>query len=146
MKIYTTLLLLTFVTSANASIYKWTDSEGNVHFGDRPADGSASTEVKIYDNKNTGVTTSSGNTKEREYLLKKIDKDKKEEAKKRKEQLADNQKRMKLCDNYRRKYQVHIQSTHSYKMSPDGERTYLSEEQRDARKKQLESEIRKYCR
>lgn len=140
------IILLMFISSpVSAGIYTWTDSNGNVHFGDKPADDSA-TEVKISINKNTGVTNSSGNKADREYLLKKIDEEKQADAEKRKERIALNKKNKKLCDNYKRRYQNLIQSNKSYTMTPDGERTYQSDEQRTIRKKQLSKSISKYCR
>jgi len=139
------MLLLIVIAPVNAAIYTWTDSKGNVHFGDKPVDNESATEVKISINKNTGVTNSSGNKSEREYLLKKIDEEKQEDAEKRKKQLALNKKNKKLCDNYKRRYQNLIQSNKSYTMTPDGERTYQSDEQRATRKKQLSKSVAKYC-
>lgn len=145
MKILIVLLFL-FIPPVHAGIYKWTDSDGNVHFGDRPANPSTATEIDIRDDRNTGVTTSSGNNKERRYLLEQIEEDKQAEAEKKKKRLAENKKRRKLCDNYRRRYQSLIQSSRSYRMSPDGVRTYLSEDERVAQRKKLKRKIKEYCR
>ena len=139
------VLMLIVIPGANAGIYKWTDSDGNIHFGDRPSESSEATEVKITINKNTGITNSSGNKKEREYLLKKIGEEKQADAKTRKKRIALNKKHQRLCDRYRRNYQSLIQSNRSYTMSPDGVRTYQSDDQRTARKKKLSKGIKKYC-
>ncbi len=140
------VLMLLVVSPVSAGIYTWTDSNGNVHFGDKPVDQNTAVEIKIKTNNNTGVTNSSGNKKEREYLLKKIDENKQADAEKRKKQLALNKKNKKLCDNFKRRYQGHIQSNRSYTMSPDGERTYQSDEQRAQRRKDLSKGVSKYCR
>jgi len=140
------LLLLVFVFPVSAEIYKWTDSDGNVHFGDRPSDIESATELDIKVNKNSGITNSSGNKKEREYMLKKIEEEKLEDAEKKKKRIAENKKRKKRCNSYKRSYQVHIQSNRTYRMSPDGERTYLTEEQRENKKKKLIRGIEKYCK
>ena len=140
------LITLMFISPVNAGIYKWTDSNGNVHFGDRPVDNKSATELNIKTNNKTGVTNSSGNKKEREYLLKKIEKDKKESAKKRKEKIKSDKKRRRLCSSYKSRYQSLLQSNRSYTMSPDGERTYQSEAERTARKKNLKKNISKNCR
>jgi len=140
------ILILVFVSPVSAGIYKWTDSDGNVHFGDRPADNASATELTIKSNNNTGITNSSGNKKEREYLLKQIEKNKQEEAKKTKKRTASDKKRKKRCDYYKRRYQSHIQSNRSYRMSPGGERTYLSAEQREAKKRKISNGVSKYCR
>lgn len=141
------LMLIVFVISpVNAGIYKWTDSDGNVHFGDQPVNTETATELKIQINNNTGVTNSSGNTKEREYLLKKISEDKEIDAEEKKKKLAKDKERRKLCDRYRSRLQVQNQSNRTFKMSPDGERTYLTDEQRDAQQKKLSKGVAQYCR
>ena len=138
--------MLFFATPVSAGIYKWTDSDGNIHFGDRPADLESATELKIKTNNRTGVTNSSSHKADREYLLKKIEEDKVTAAEKNKERIASNKKRRELCDEYKRTYQNQIQSGRLYNMSPDGERTYLSDKDRAARKKKLGRGISKYCR
>jgi catalase len=141
------ILLFAFViTPVDAGIYKWTDSDGNVHFGDQPVNTDAATELHMQTNNKTGVTNSSGNTKEREYLLKKISEDKETDAEERKKKLAKDKERRKLCDRYRSQLQVHNQSNSIFKMSPDGERTYLTDKQRDDQQKRLSKGVAKYCR
>lgn len=141
------ILLFAFViTPLNAGIYKWTDSDGNVHFGDQPVNTDEATELHIQTNSKTGFTNSSGNSKEREYLLKKISEEKEADAEQRKKNIAKDKERRKLCDRYRSRLQSHNQSNRTFTMSPEGERTYLSDEQRDDRKKQLSKGVAKYCR
>ncbi len=140
------ILMLGVISPVSAGIYKWTDSEGHVHFGDKPVNSEAATELNITINNNAGVTNSSGHKKDREYLLKQIEKDKEEKAEKRSKRLAEANKRKRKCDSYRASYQSHIQSNRSYFMSPGGERTYLSDKERLARKKKLSKGVSKYCR
>lgn len=137
--------MLIVVSPVSAGIYKWTDSSGRVHFGDRPDDVDSAAEVNIRSNNHTGVTNSSGNKDEREYLLKKIDEKKEANAEKRKERLALNKKYRKLCDDYKRAYQSQIQANQMYTMSPDGERTYLSDKGRAVRLKKIKKGVSKYC-
>jgi len=140
------ILLLLVTSSVSAAIYKWTDSDGKVHFGDKPVDQSSATELNIKINNHTGVSHSSGRNKDREYLLKKIDERKQEDAEKSKEQRELNKKNKQRCLNAKSKLQLQIQANSMYKMGPDGERTYLSDKQRAKRKKQIQKAIAKYCR
>jgi hypothetical protein len=140
------LLLSLVITPVNAGVYKWTDDDGNVHFGDRPANPDSATEIIIHSDNNTGVTNSSGNNKEREYLLRKIDEEKLADAVKRKKRSAEERKRKKRCDYFKSRYQSHIQSNRTYRTSPQGERYYLTDEERAARKKKLSKNVAKYCR
>jgi hypothetical protein len=141
------LVLFVFVLSpVNAGIYKWTDSDGNVQFGDQPVNTETATELKIQTNNKTGVTNASGNTREREYLLKKISEEKEADAEERKKNASKEKERRQLCDRYRSRLQVHNQSNRTFTMSPDGERTYLTDKQRDDQQKQLSKGVAKYCR
>ena len=140
------VLFLLISSPATAGIYKWVDSDGNIHFGDRPADQDAATELTIKSNNHTGITNSSGHDDDREYLLKKIEEDKHEKSEKNKERLAENKKRLKRCENYKRKYQRHIRSNSLYTVDAEGERSYLSDKERETRKKKLEKSISKHCR
>lgn len=45
------LLLAATSLAAHAEIYKWTDAEGRVHFGDRPVDKKQGTAVEVRDYK-----------------------------------------------------------------------------------------------
>lgn len=146
------LLMMSVITvpvavgQANAGIYKWTDKDGNVHFGDRPADIDTATELHIKTNNSTGIKNSSGNKKEREYLLKKIEEDDKADAEKRKEKAANDKKRRSLCNSYRSELQAYSQFGRVFTVAPDGERTYLTDQQRAAKKNKLKKGVAKYCR
>lgn len=144
--VVTLLLSLSFAGQVAAGIYRWTDEHGNVHFGDKPKDSSSAIELKIDTSKKTGVTNSSGNKSEREYLLKKIEEEEQEKAEARSKYLAKKKERRAKCNALKSEYQTHIQSNRSYRMSPDGERTYLSDAERTSRNKQLKKTISKYCR
>ena len=69
------ILLLFIVLPVNAGVYKWTDEQGNVHYGDKPIDQDDSTELKINTNTDTGITNSSGNNKERDRMLQELQED-----------------------------------------------------------------------
>lgn len=132
-------------THASTTIYKWTDRDGNVHFGDRPDNIENATELKIKISNSTGVKNSSGNNKEREYLLKKIAEDEKADAEKRIKKVANDKKRRMLCNNYRSELQAYTQSNRVYKVAPDGERTYLTEQQRAVNTNKFKKAVAKYC-
>ena len=142
----TLLISISFVVDAAAGIYRWTDENGNVHFGDKPVDAGSATELKIDASRKSGITNSSGNKAEREYLLKKIEEEKQEQAEARSKRLAEKKQRRVKCNALKSDYQAHIQSNRSYRMSPDGERIYLSDAERTARKNKLKNSMTRYCR
>ena len=140
------LVSLSFVTDLTAGIYRWTDENGNVHFGDKPVDATSATELKIDTSKKSGITNSSGNQSERDYLLKKIEEEKQAEAEARSKHLSEKKERRARCNALKSEYQGHIQSNRSYRMRPDGERIYLSDAERTARNNNLKKSISRYCR
>lgn len=139
------LLIALYVFPVNAGVYKWTDKDGNVHFGDRPVNKETATELTIETNNAAGITNSSGNKEERDYLLKKIAEEKQARIEKRKKKNAENKKRLKYCNDYRHRLQNHIRSNSSFTTAANGERNYLSEGQRAERKKMLSKGVAKYC-
>ena len=138
-------LLCIASTQSMAEIYKWTDSEGNVHFGDRPENTSEATQLE-YDTSKAGITNSSGNTEARELLLKTIEADRKDANERRRELAQQNAERQRLCARYKEKYDLHLRSTHTYKMRPDGEYDFYSEEQHDALREKLKAGVDRHCR
>ena len=138
-------LMLFAIASSHAGIYKWTDSEGNVHFGDRPVDESSATELNINTDK-AGITHSSGNTEARELMLKTIEEDRNIEAKRNQELARMQAKRQQKCQHYQDKYQRHQRSTHTYRKAPDGEYQFYSNDEHDALRSRLKANVAKYCR
>lgn len=140
------IFLTLFCAQLHAGIYKWTDENGNVHFGDRPASTDNATELDVQTDNSAGITNSSGNTKEREYLLKSIEKEKAADAKKQKKQAEKNKKYKKLCRRYQSRLQIHLQTNKTYTMSPDGERAYYTQQQREEKLRRIQKGVKKYCR
>ena len=104
----TLLISISFVVDAAAGIYRWTDENGNVHFGDKPVDAGSATELKIDASRKSGITNSSVNKFEREYLLKKIEEEKQEQAEARSKRLAERKQRRVKCNALKSDYQAHI--------------------------------------
>lgn len=132
--------------SANAGIYKWTDEEGNVHFGDRPVNQSKATEL-IYDTESkAGITNSSGHTKERDRMAKELENDRKERQSNREERRIAQKKRHKRCARARDQLLQYQQSRRLYRLRDNGERVYLDDKQRQSTMKKLNRAIAKNCR
>ena len=50
-----------------------------------------------------------------------------------------------LCNNFRVKYQNQIRANSLFTIDANGERTYLSDKERAARKRNIQKGIKKYC-
>jgi glutaredoxin len=51
------VLIILMMSTAEAGIYKWTDEQGNVHFGDRPPAAQVSQPIEVKINSYESVTT-----------------------------------------------------------------------------------------
>jgi hypothetical protein len=139
---------LFFLLSAPAfsEIYKWTDAEGNVHFGDNPNNKEQATELKINTDARSGVTHSSGRNKYRDLLLKQSAEARAEKAEKKKEYQAKRKKMKRRCSLARDHLKRHMRASGIYKINPKGERQYYSNKERAKSEKRLRRSIKKYCR
>ena len=147
-KLMKTLLitsLLFFSAVANADIYKWTDKNGNVHYGDKPT--TSSEQLNISEEKSTSSTSSDETREERRQRITdamtddRMERDKKKaEAKKKK---ADKNR---LCVQSKDRLKNYKKASRLYNLDKEGNRNTLSDESRKKATSDLEKEIRKNCR
>jgi glutaredoxin len=64
-------LLLLLVTTAGGQVYKWTDENGKIHFGDRPPVEAATEQVEIKENTVAGPATAEQSNSEKKSETKK---------------------------------------------------------------------------
>ena len=125
-----------------SDIYKYTDENGNIHYGDRPSGVQNETRVAIlsrrtdnaavqqayqarYNNDDTGAQT--GNTEVEAQEEKKLT---------RAERIAQAEERQATCDRYRARLETLVTARRLYRHDDDGERVYLDDaEIQDAREK-----------
>ncbi len=138
-------LLFLCSTSTFAEIYKWTDENGNVHFGDNPNNKEKATKLKIDTESRTGVTHSSGRDKDRDRLLKNRAEERAEKAEKKEKYKAKKKKMRRKCLLAKDRLDQHLRASAIYKVDSKGERKYYSANQRDKSLKRLRKSISKYC-
>lgn len=140
------LLLMFVVLPVNAGVYKWTDEQGNVHYGDKPVNQGKATELQINSDVNTGVTHSAGDNKERDRVLQELqdDRDAREEIKA--EQRIERKKRQKACVQLKRHLLQHQRASSVYKKNAKGERVYYTPKERDEKVKNINKGIARNCR
>jgi hypothetical protein len=127
------LLLLALGQSAAADVYRWVDEHGRVHFGDRPP-ASEAVETTTVETQ-TGpppdaASSSSDRGVARQRLLDQYQKerDAKQEAAQRKRE--EEQRREQLCVQARTDLENYRTHPMLYEMASNGERRYLSDEER----------------
>ena len=128
-------------------IYKWTDEDGNVHYGDRPSD-TQNEELMAMSYRRTDPSVvqqeiqkqADSITARQEARTAAAEEAKKAEAKAA--EAAENQKK---CESYRARLQTFIQSRRLYRQDENGERVYLDEQQTQDARRRVEELIAENC-
>ena len=142
------IITLTLCGGAGANeIYKWTDEEGNVHYRDRPM--GAPSEVRMgisYSRPDKDVVQQQQEKHVATQTARQERRDAADEADRvaaaEAAAAADQQKQ---CDSYRASLERYAQSRRLYREGPDGERTYLDDDEMTQASKRLEDHIAKNC-
>ena len=132
-----------------AEIYKWTDAEGNVHYGDRPT---ASDQVNLQtvamasrrtdpDEVQAGIEA----RQERDAVRADARDAKAKEKEEAEKALADAEERMRKCEHYRARLEQFITSRRLYRMDENGERNYLDDAQVQEARSKAQQQVQEYC-
>ncbi|HEX2138653.1 MAG TPA: DUF4124 domain-containing protein [Woeseiaceae bacterium] len=137
-------LALTVPAAALASdIYKWTDEDGVVHFGDRPS-GDAASQVVHVSSRPTDRTAVQARVQTR-----------KDAAAAAAEQASDGpteeeleareRERAEKCAMYKERLQMFLTSRRLYREDENGERVYLDEQETLAARADVQEQVLEYC-
>lgn len=141
-----TFLMLVVTGSALAGeIYKWTDAEGNVHYGDIPV-GMQSERLSI-------TSKPTNNARVQATTQARVDasaKQREEAAKLRAgptpaELRAEANERAEQCTAHRAQLQKFLRSRRIYREDENGERVYMDEAEMQATRERAENQVEEYC-
>ena len=142
------VVALTLASGAMANeIYKWTDENGTVHYGDRPS--GAATEQRLA---MSYRRTDSGSVDKRVQARVEA-KTAREEAradadaaeKEAEENAAIAAERERKCERSRTRLETYLQSRRLYRTDDNGERVYLDDEQRSEARRKAEEQVAEFC-
>ncbi|MES9818084.1 MAG: DUF4124 domain-containing protein [Candidatus Thiodiazotropha sp.] len=129
-----------------AEVYKWVDEQGRVHFSDRPVTGE-STEIRIREQESPQPTAGQDDRqKEMQRMLDVYAEERAERKEAKQKQLAERKKRKQNCVRAKDRYSSHLRATGIYNLGNDGERRYLSDEERARHIRRLKADIARWCR
>ena len=145
MKILLIAMLLFFSALVNAGIYKWTDENGKVHYGDKPTASSAELNISVEQSSNT---TSGDETREerRQRISDSMTEDRLARDKKKTEDKQKKADKKRLCNQSKDRLKNYKRANRLYNLKKDGNRNILSDESRKKAISDLEKEIRRNCR
>jgi hypothetical protein len=148
MKTLLVIIIFLSASSVQADVYKWVDEKGNVHYGDKPESGSQAIEIQQRKTADVPVTLEENQLsreEKRQRVSDALEEDRlaknKEREKKKKERAQKKRECNRLKDRQR-----HVESaTGLYKLDKDGNRVFISNEQRKKSEQQLRKRIQKAC-
>lgn len=127
-------------TLATAEIYRWTDEQGRVHFGQRPVAGAETVQVKPQ------VVERDEHTREREARSQRFyDARREEQQQAAAAATAQREERANECRDLRRHLAQIAEGFSYYRTDANGERIYYSDEETDAARRQLRERIAQRC-
>ncbi|HLU05898.1 MAG TPA: DUF4124 domain-containing protein [Woeseiaceae bacterium] len=128
-------------------IYKWTDAEGNVHFGDRPS--GASTEERLAISSNPTDPERVQNIVQARSDARAERSDAETAAKAAEPTAAEiraaEAERKEKCSTYKERLQKFVTSRRLYRQDENGERVYLDEEETLAARARVQEQVLEYC-
>ena len=134
------LIMLT-VSSAGmvfaGDIYKWTDEDGNVHYGDRPTSELSEEPLAV----SSGLTDSSKVPALYEAKAAAIEPGEPTPEELRAQALEQEKK----CATSKARLQRFLTSRRLYKQDANGERVYLDEDETLAERERAQSQVEEYC-
>ena len=142
-----TASLLVGGTALSGEIYKWTDADGDVHYGDRPI-GTDVERLHVISNSNTdndAVQASVEARHDREAVRSEARSKRDEEDQAAADAKAEAAQRDVKCQASRTRMETYLQSRRLYKQDDAGERVYLDEDQTMQARADAQEMIQKYC-
>jgi hypothetical protein len=138
------LLLATAAPGSYAEIYRWVDEDGRVHFEDR------SKQQRDRGVKSYSVPAPPGSTPEQRMektrkLLNAYATERQQAREQQEKQKQREEKRKRKCVVARDKLRRYQGNGGVYRLDKDGERVYLSDQERDALIQRSRNKITKYC-
>lgn len=128
-------------------IYKYVDTDGNVHYGDRPTGEATEQRMAVV---SRGTSSSSVDSqieqlRERDAARAEAQKQREAEQQEANEARADAEERAAKCQEYRARLTSYGQARRLYKQDDNGERVYLDESERSDAESRLREMIAESC-
>jgi Domain of unknown function (DUF4124) len=130
-----------------SDIYKWTDAEGNVHFGDRPTGAASEQRLAISSNPTDPARVSEIVQARNDARTAKAEATAAAAAGQptAEELRAAEKERAEKCNSYKERLQKFVTSRRLYREDENGERVYLDEEETLAARARVQEQVVEYC-
>ena len=126
-------------------VYKWTDSNGNVHYGERPPTTQAK-EVELRNLHPSGTSAPATPPQDINKLLDTLSKERKEKAEKAAAAEKKRKRREKNCNAAKRNAMGYQVGGRIYEIDENGERHFLSDSEINQKLEAARKEVEKWCK
>jgi hypothetical protein len=140
------VVALLAVFPAMAEIYKWVDDQGRVNYADRAEGDSPALRIEADESPSTAPASESMSREEkRRRLLETMQEERYEKQERRAKEKADREREHRKCIVYKDRMRQIERASRMYSLDRNGNRIYMSDEERDKSTRALQASIDKYC-
>jgi hypothetical protein len=148
MKTLLALITLLFASGIHAEVYKWVDEKGNVHYGDKPEPGSQTMDIQQQEPAEVPVMFEENQLsreEKRQRVSDALEEDRLAKNKERQEKKKERAQKKRECNRLKDRQRHVERATGLYKLDKEGNRVFMSNEQRKKSEQQLRKRIQKAC-
>lgn len=128
-----------------AEVYKWTDADGRVHFGDRPPHGKAATVQLPAAATDTPAATPEQRLEQQRRLLRAYDEERRLKRDARAQAQRDAEDRQRRCAQARDDLHNREFAGGLYRLGPDGQREFLNDAERESAVAEARAAVEQWC-
>ncbi|MGD8407640.1 MAG: DUF4124 domain-containing protein [Thiohalophilus sp.] len=134
------------ISTAGAEVYKWTDEQGRVHYGDKPPDQGARQMQIDAGNGSPGPIPSEAERREKtQRLLRAYDEERRIKQQQEQRQEAEEAERRRRCARARDRLRRYTYAGSLYQLDDQGNRRYLDDSNRQQTEERARQEVEKWC-
>lgn len=130
---------------ATAEVYKWTDADGRVHFGDRPPPGDAETVQLPAAATDTPAALPAQRLDQQRRLLRAYDEERRQKRDARAQAQRDAEERRRRCAEARDDLHNREVAGGLYRLGPDGQREFLNDAERERAVAAARGAVEQWC-
>lgn len=146
LRIIALLLLILALPAAAGEIYRWTDAEGRVHFGDRPPAGTGEALPLTSRPTPPAPAPDAGARRQRqEQLLRAFETERRERAEQAAAARAETARRERNCRSARERLEGVRSAAYLFRRDGSGERVILDDAERAAAEAETEALVTQWC-
>lgn len=137
--------LLLSAASAAAEVYKWTDADGRVHFGDRPPAGRGESLQLPAPAATAPAPTAEQRLEAQRRLLRAYDEERRQRRDTLEQSRRDAAQRQRNCAQARDDLHSRASAGALYRLGPDGQRVFLDDAERERAMAEARAAVAEWC-